>query len=591
PVPEGWEGEQSSYGIARPPSSVSKEPLPIEMISTRQEAIVETGRSVEPDDITGRIDSIANETHLPSPPCASAPVPLNGSNFLPRGASVAYTKGVWGLVLYTGDDTRLFQNKQGSTVKMAGLQGFINKSIIFVVCIQLFLVITMSVFSTLHGNTIAESHWYLGKTSDDMSNISLAFISILRNFVLTAWVIPLSLFVTLELARFINKLFIEADRHVNIEGMGAAGHMNVRSSNLIETLGCIDYVLTDKTGTLTQNSMVFKGLGLPDGGSLHTSGDINDLMLRGWKKHIIECDPALYAPTIAPRNPNAYQMLISDSGDGSEHCDARISTVREEGESARMIPDAPIMSHDTHDYKVAEPIDIAASGDSKPKEKEEEGDGSMKQNGEVAEGGEDNDDSNSFIRVDTPPVSSRHKSSLSIDERQLRIIQGKASGEDEDEMEREHENPFGRPSTSAAMIRHERRRSSVSTNPPSRLSTRWSMSFKRASLTSHCAGASLAPVAVACMRIMALCNTVNPALESNGTAEEDNTQEAVGAGIRIVDKSLTDGDKKKVDEDAFLASLPKISLHSEISYVGDSPDELALVHGAAGNGFQLVFRG
>ena len=38
--------------------------------------------------------------------------------------------------------------------------------------------------------------------------------------------------------------------------------MQVRSSTLPEELGCIDFLLTDKTGTLTRNEMLFRKLHL-----------------------------------------------------------------------------------------------------------------------------------------------------------------------------------------------------------------------------------------------------------------------------------------------------------------------------------------
>ena len=71
-----------------------------------------------------------------------------------------------------------------------------------------------------------------------------------RNFV------PISLLVTLELIRFIQSFKMMSDQRMRTEEIGCV----VQTSNLNEELGMIRYVFSDKTGTLTCNSMVFKKL-------------------------------------------------------------------------------------------------------------------------------------------------------------------------------------------------------------------------------------------------------------------------------------------------------------------------------------------
>ncbi|XP_061026356.1 probable phospholipid-transporting ATPase IIB isoform X2 [Eubalaena glacialis] len=149
-------------------------------------------------------------------------------------ASTVVASGtVIGVVIYTGKETRSVMNTSNPKNKVGLLDLELNQ---LTKALFLALVALSVVMVTLQGFS---GPWYR---------------SLFRFLLLFSYIIPISLRVNLDMGKAAYGWMIMKDE--NIPGTV------VRTSTIPEELGRLVYLLTDKTGTLTRNEMVFKRLHL-----------------------------------------------------------------------------------------------------------------------------------------------------------------------------------------------------------------------------------------------------------------------------------------------------------------------------------------
>ena len=182
-------------------------------------------------------------------------VPLEEKNVLLRGSFLRNTDFVFGLVLYTGHDTKIMKNSVAAKVKWSKLEQQLN---LYLQLMFFFLILFCTVGSTF--NIL----WIKRNTDrvpymDIPSRLTITFFTRLGNWLLIfANIIPISLMVSLESVKFMQAKIIAKDP--KMESAETKIKCEVQSSNLNEELGQIDFIFSDKTGTLTCNLMNFKKL-------------------------------------------------------------------------------------------------------------------------------------------------------------------------------------------------------------------------------------------------------------------------------------------------------------------------------------------
>ncbi|KAI9808395.1 MAG: Phospholipid-transporting ATPase IB [Pycnora praestabilis] len=194
-------------------------------------------------------------------------LPLQPDQLLLRGATLRNTPWIYGIVVFTGHETKLMRNATATPIKRTHVEKLLNFQIIMLVSILLSLSLVSSIGDLVVRDT-AESklaYLYYGSTS----SVRQFFEDILTYWVLYSNLVPISLFVTIELVKYYHAFLINSDLDIYYDKTDTPAIC--RTSSLVEELGQIEYIFSDKTGTLTCNQMEFKQCSI---GGIQYAGEV-----------------------------------------------------------------------------------------------------------------------------------------------------------------------------------------------------------------------------------------------------------------------------------------------------------------------------
>uniref|UniRef100_A0A672T517 Phospholipid-transporting ATPase n=1 Tax=Sinocyclocheilus grahami TaxID=75366 RepID=A0A672T517_SINGR len=178
---------------------------------------------------------------------------LDNERVLLRGCTLRNTDWCFGLVLFAGPETKLMQNCGKSTFKRTSIDRLMNVLVLFIFGLLALMCIILAV-----GNGIWENHAgskFNAFLPREENTVFSAFLTFWSYIIILNTVVPISLYVSMEVIRLGNSYYINWDRtmyHARTDTPAEA-----RTTTLNEELGQIKYIFSDKTGTLTQNIMTF----------------------------------------------------------------------------------------------------------------------------------------------------------------------------------------------------------------------------------------------------------------------------------------------------------------------------------------------
>ncbi|ROK15855.1 putative phospholipid-transporting ATPase VD [Anabarilius grahami] len=180
-------------------------------------------------------------------------VGLHSENLLLRSCTVRNTETVIGIVVYAGHETKAMQNNSGPRYKRSKLERRLNMDVLWSVALLLLMCFVAAVG---HGVWLSGLQNTIFMIPDDTHPALAAFYMFWTMIIVLQVLIPISLYVSIEIVKLGQVYFIQNDLDLYNPVLDTG--VQCRALNITEDLGQIQYLFSDKTGTLTENRMLFR---------------------------------------------------------------------------------------------------------------------------------------------------------------------------------------------------------------------------------------------------------------------------------------------------------------------------------------------
>lgn len=183
--------------------------------------------------------------------------PVTINEMLLRGCAIRNTTWIIGLVVFTGADTKIMLNGGATPSKRSKIEKETNFNVIVNFGVLVFMCTIAAIFNGLQDAQTGTSAEFFEINSDatdsPIVNAIITFVSCLIAF---QNIVPISLYISIEIVKTIQAYFISQDVDMYYQPYDTP--CVPKTWNISDDLGQIEYVFSDKTGTLTQNIMEFQ---------------------------------------------------------------------------------------------------------------------------------------------------------------------------------------------------------------------------------------------------------------------------------------------------------------------------------------------
>ncbi|QWU87443.1 hypothetical protein CA3LBN_001708 [Candidozyma haemuli] len=182
--------------------------------------------------------------------------PATVNNLMLRGCTLRNTKWAVGIVLFTGPDTKIILNTGVTPYKKSKLSRELNYYVLVNFAVLFGICFITGLFNGLYYRRDGTSRDFFEYGTIVPTPAANGAVSFFVAVILYQALVPISLYITIEIIKSLQAFFIYCDIGLYYPKLDFP--CNPKSWSISDDLGQIEYVFSDKTGTLTQNLMEFR---------------------------------------------------------------------------------------------------------------------------------------------------------------------------------------------------------------------------------------------------------------------------------------------------------------------------------------------
>ncbi|KAL5577898.1 hypothetical protein UlMin_019597 [Ulmus minor] len=247
--------------------------------------------------------------------------PLCPEQLLLRDSKLRNTDYIYGVVVFTGPDTKAVRNSTRVPSKRSRIERRMDHVIYFLFSMLLVISLITSFGFSLLLKFEMRSWWYIGlddksdpdDESDPLFNPSKSlksgFLQFIRALILYGYLIPISLYVSIEVVKVLQAMLINKD--INMYDEVSCKSVQARTSNLNEELGQVEMIFSDKTGTLTCNQMEFRKCSIA---GISYGGEINEVDLAASRRMNVDTEAFQFSIDNSDTRSKGFEFSGADLG-------------------------------------------------------------------------------------------------------------------------------------------------------------------------------------------------------------------------------------------------------------------------------------